>query len=1416
MFTSLRFAFVVAAGCALAAATPISVESTSPSTPRLELPRAIEGLLRSGLRVVVAPRADTEVVAIRLAIRGGASVEDESGRGAALAAVATLAKFEPAGFGALEKNGVVVEHDAALDRVELSIVAPKADLERALKALATALAQCKFEDADVARGKAVIAKASLDAVTLARKAALDATFTRAEANRGVDVDLAREVSGAAVRKYALAHVRSATAVLAISGDLDPGATFHLAREAFEPWERTRQPAFERVVEPSRTAGPTRAIVESERGRALAILWPILDRDSEETGAIRVVAELLRARHPEAHVALDESLGGAGRLVVSRSFEGDGLEPANEFERAALGFAAALDPATLDLAPAREALALALARDLATAEGVAARMARDGAELEDLRASEREFAALSRLDAARVVAVARKRLDPSRAVSGLAAPVQRGAVSTVDAIARGKIENGPSYVVDRRSGTGLVSVALRVPSSALPRSLGSIAHNAACGALLAEIAVESGAAGEIDLAFDESECSIAFDVSPSRAETALRAIFASFRGEDPSAAVIERARKRAADAIAARRRTVIDAVYEHGLGGGPEFLDRATGGDAPLAKLSALNLAPAMRAVDASLAIVGDFDPSRCVDLAGTLPAGPEAFSVGKIDPSAAPPRPSSFTGTTAGKNAILGKCFELEASPQDDSRALAALEANSELLAELRDFGFAPATAPRALHLARRAAYSPAFGAKRWLVVALEVAPSDLDSARASFDALLDALAKRGVTKDDLAAAKKAVAKAAFARSRTTRGQARALLESDTQVSEPDSEKATALLRKSLASSSPFVILEPKEPAPGPRPTTREVDESKDEVAAVPPKTPSAMTLSELEAKFGKNLLEPDPAAAGRSGAPTPAQEIDVLRRWYGDPPGSLNMAVAGGDSNVVDSLCEYVAFGFGQRHDKDPGKWAPGVADYASWSDDHRVVTVRIRGDVTWQFPAVDRADPKYGWLVKRFAKGAPKLTAHDVAFTYRVFMDPGAVAGGLRGAYAGSSLRLLDDRTYQVTWEEPTTMSFVYSLNLQTVLPEFLFSRDESGVPFPAELLGKGVLEHWYNNRMCGYGPYEFVRMEPNERIVLKRKDDFPVYRPAVKELRWEILKDPEQVVQRMLQGSLDAITLQPQQYKQYWLDAEDGEGVRRKDLRAIPYLRAEYFFIGWNTRRPQLADPIVRRALAHAVNRAAIIDRAFLGAAELVDGPFRREHPHRLELESPAFDTDEAGALLESAGWKDADNNGVLEKHIDGKDVEFRIAFTSFAGSAEGDMIAAVLKSDFEKLGIVLDVITLPWPQMREAVFRKHDYDCYLGVWGTAYEVDLRAMFHSRNAIDGLNYGGYSNPRIDAIADEYVHEFDPAKRLALAHEFQRVMRDDPPYAFLLRRERMTVVRDWLDGVEYSPYRPQLLSLSWRKKSE
>ncbi len=568
---------------------------------------------------------------------------------------------------------------------------------------------------------------------------------------------------------------------------------------------------------------------------------------------------------------------------------------------------------------------------------------------------------------------------------------------------------------------------------------------------------------------------------------------------------------------------------------------------------------------------------------------------------------------------------------------------------------------------------------------------------------------------------------------------------------------------------------------------------------------PDQMTLAELEAAFGPNVLVADPAGLG---PPPGVRDDTVLCRWFGTAPKALNALVAN-DANLVDSLIVYCCLDLALRHRDDPSKWAPGAADYASVSEDRSSVTVRLREGLRWQFPAVDRDDPRHAWLLDLFAEDPPELGAADVKFTHDVIMNPDAGVDNVRSYFEGSRIEILDRRTFRVRWDRFYVYALETSISWQQILPEFLYARDEGGRAIPAEEFGKAFREHWHNNRLCGYGPYEFVRMEPDTQIVLRRMDDFPVFRPAIQEIHWEIIRDAEATVLRMLEDQLDYNVLMPQQYRKYVLEAKEGSPFRGGRFQTRPYEKLEYIYLGWCCKRPPFDDARVRKAMSLAFNRQAFLSKVYFDLAALVDSPVFYRHPHHHpDLPAIPFDLGQAGKLLDEAGWGDADGDGVRDKVIGEAQHDLRFTMITFTNSEEFDTVLAVYREDLKRIGVDMRVECLPWPQLLQRVYVDEEFDAYTGLVGLGWEVDFYDYFHSQG---GANHGGFCDAEADELIEKYRGTTAGDERVKLAHRIQEILHREQPFTFFLRRIRLSVYQPWLENVEYAVARPQLLSFGW-----
>lgn len=94
------------------------------------------------------------------------------------------------------------------------------------------------------------------------------------------------------------------------------------------------------------------------------------------------------------------------------------------------------------------------------------------------------------------------------------------------------------------------------------------------------------------------------------------------------------------------------------------------------------------------------------------------------------------------------------------------------------------------------------------------------------------------------------------------------------------------------------------------------------------------------------------------------------------------------------------------------------------------------------------------------------------------------------------------------------------------------------------------------------------------------------------------------------------------------------------------------------------------------------------------------------------------------------------------------------------------------------------------MLEALNKK-DFEAITLGWTSGIETDIYQMFHSSQAkTDGDNFISYKNPELDKLIEEARSTVDEEKRMPLWQEAERIMYEDQPYTFLLRRQTLAFI--------------------------
>ncbi|MFH0765884.1 MAG: ABC transporter substrate-binding protein [Calditrichota bacterium] len=331
-------------------------------------------------------------------------------------------------------------------------------------------------------------------------------------------------------------------------------------------------------------------------------------------------------------------------------------------------------------------------------------------------------------------------------------------------------------------------------------------------------------------------------------------------------------------------------------------------------------------------------------------------------------------------------------------------------------------------------------------------------------------------------------------------------------------------------------------------------------------------------------------------------------------------------------------------------------------------------------------------------------------------------------------------------------------------------------------------------------GSGPYKFEKWTTGQELVLARNENYwrgPGH-AWLDKLVFRVLTDYTASLVALKNGEIDFMeNLQTIQY----LTMTNRRGFLDKFIKST-FIIPSYGYIGWNNRNPIFKDKLVRRAMTHMVRRKDARDKLLFGFAEMVTSSFYRYGPdYDSTLVPLEYDPEEAQRLLAQQGWKDVDNDGILEK--DSLKFRFEILIPSVSPFAE--QLVSIMREDLYMIGVEMSIRRLEWSVFINNYIRNHNFDaCMLG-WVFGMRNDPKQVWHSQFASGrGSNHIEFRNARVDSIIDAARVEFDVAKRTAMYHEFQQIIHDEQPYTFLFSSMVKPAYARRFKGVKWYPFRP------------
>ncbi len=412
-------------------------------------------------------------------------------------------------------------------------------------------------------------------------------------------------------------------------------------------------------------------------------------------------------------------------------------------------------------------------------------------------------------------------------------------------------------------------------------------------------------------------------------------------------------------------------------------------------------------------------------------------------------------------------------------------------------------------------------------------------------------------------------------------------------------------------------------------------------------------------------------------------------------------------------------------------------------------------------------------------------RTDANDVAFTYRTVTDP-ATRFPNPSYWDGydqgeDGVRVVDDTT--VAFRMRPHADYLDAWRATAILPEHLLG------DVPPDSLAR----HPYNTECpVGSGPFVVEEHRLNDRWVFRANPGFPADlggRPFLDRLVQRTVPEQTTLLAELLTGGIHVyVGAQPDQAAQIKADPA---------VELLGFAHREVAFVAWNSRRPQLSDKRVRRALTMGTDREKIVQSVLRGYGTVVNSTIPPTHWSFRPESLPGVPYDPAGArrLLDEAGWRDRDGDGVRE-NAEGLPLAISIKYNR--GSQQRQSFAELMQAQLADIGVKVDVRVEDVARLNEELFTQaKDFDGVVLSWVMDFRQDDRDLFGSERVDGSFGLSGTMNPELDRLMDTLQTVVDRKAALPLWEEYQRLLIEEQPYTFLCVFERLAGVRKTMHGV-------------------
>jgi len=462
-------------------------------------------------------------------------------------------------------------------------------------------------------------------------------------------------------------------------------------------------------------------------------------------------------------------------------------------------------------------------------------------------------------------------------------------------------------------------------------------------------------------------------------------------------------------------------------------------------------------------------------------------------------------------------------------------------------------------------------------------------------------------------------------------------------------------------------------------------------------------------------------------------------------------------------------------------------------------------------------KINPNFKW-----SNGEP-VTTKDIVKTYEIMANQEYITSSKslrynknRKAIVGieeynegkadkiSGLEVIDDSTMKIHLKEMTP-SVYWGGNF---VPEFVNAKQFEGIP-----MDKITESDALRKNPLSYGPYVIKEIVQGEKVIFEANPYYYKGEPKIKRLEMEILP-PSQQVAAIKSGKYDIVLkVSPEIFPE--LEKLDNINILTKKAGSMNYIA---FKLGkWDDEKNEVVtdpnskmyDLNLRKAIAYAIDMDAVSKQFYHGLSTPAKSQLSPLFPslHNPEINGFKQDVEKAKQLLDEAGFKDVDGDGIREGK-DGKPVKYTLAMMS--GGEIAEPLAQYYIQQWKAIGLDVELLDGRLLDSKNFYNRVNGDDpaidfCIAGI-GFGTDPQQLAIF-GKNA--KFNISRYISDNLEAALDATVSKdaMNEEYRVKAYKDYEKVFMEEIPAVPILNKLDILVVNkrikkyDWRPNVDGKP---------------